>query len=122
MAGKELPGTADRLNSKIREMPTSANPNATADHFARQMAGENTGPRAYADGSKMNNGNCNGCWTIKRADGVTVSFRPGGKASKSTAETTATVDIGKSSAVEELTGNKRRDIKVKFPQISGKKQ
>jgi len=93
-----------------REMPASPNPNATAEDFAFRMLGRQPTPQEVARGELMFGGNCPGCWVGKTQDGVVITFRPAGKATK-TLNDTASVDIN--FITNDI--NNGRPLKLKLP-------
>lgn len=91
-AGK-IPGKPVGGNGTPREVPSSLNPNETAESFAQNVLGRTPTVEELATGAKMNRGNCPGCWIAKAGDGTWVTYRPAGNASSSTLSTTATVEL-----------------------------
>lgn len=115
-----LPGSTSGKLGSPREMPTSINPNATAQDFAMQFLGRPPTAAELARGSAMMQGNCAGCWIAINADGAVISFRPAGKASDGTLPTTATVEIN-SPTINNLnidTKGKPTQLKLKFPLVN----
>ncbi|CUR66303.1 Filamentous hemagglutinin [Achromobacter xylosoxidans] len=108
-AGK-LPGTPGKDLGSPRSMPASANPNATAEHFAEQIF----------DGARIDKlllDDCPGCWRAEAADGTWVTYRPGGQASARTSSTTATVEVN-NDTIRALNADKNGEgnvLKLKFP-------
>ncbi|WP_343651039.1 hypothetical protein [Herbaspirillum sp.] len=116
-----LPGTP--INAKRpwtpRQMPESPNPSATAEDFALRVLGRNPTAEELTRGSRMNKGNCQGCWHAENVDGITVTYRPAGKASKDTLLSTATVELNGPKTINKLNLDERgkpKEIKLKFPQ------
>ena len=108
-----LPGTPIGQIGTPRTMPSSHNPNASANSFAQTILGRRPTTSEYAAGAKMNRNNCTGCWRATLPDGSTVVYRPAGKASTATNPTTATVEIHNSSRFKSI--NNGNDLKFKFP-------
>ena len=108
-----LPGTPIGQIGTPRTMPSSHNPNASANSFAQTILGRRPTTSEYAAGAKMNRNNCTGCWRATLPDGSTVVYRPAGKASTATNPTTATVEIHNSSRFKAI--NNGNDLKFKFP-------
>mgnify|MGYP006916069635 CR=1 FL=1 len=94
-------------------MPGTLNPNATAEDFAVKYLGRKPTSQELAVGSKMNSGNCDGCWRAQTKDGSWVIYRPAGKAGKDTLPTTATVEIKNQTISQFNAGTKQ--LKLKFP-------
>ena len=67
-AGK-LPGKAEKSGIP-REMPKTATPSQTADDFARRYLGRKPNTEDFERGSKMNGGDCSGCWRSQTSDGA----------------------------------------------------
>jgi hypothetical protein len=104
-----LPDTTIR-SGVPREMPSSPNPNATAEDFALRMLGRQPTRQEVAQGEAMFGGNCPGCWVGRNQDGIAITFRPAGKATR-TSNDTASVDINFTTN----SLNNGRPLKLKFP-------
>ena len=108
-AGK-IPGKpSDSRPGSPREVAPSLNPNATAEDFAQAVLGRSPTAKEFAEGARMNKGNCPGCWIAQASDKTWVVYRPAGSASSATLPTTATVELN----------NRTLKIKLKFP-LKGK--
>lgn len=96
------------VNGGAIERPATANPNQTAEQFARDaFNGQTPVSTKPIDGKS-------GAWVAELPDGTHVTYRPAGQASSSTLDTTATVEVN-SPSVKAI--NKNAPAKFKFPQL-----
>jgi hypothetical protein len=110
-----LPGQPIGGPGTPREMPASSAPSATAEDFAVKALGREPTQTEKAIGSRMNKGDCAGCWVASPDDGKSyITYRPAGKASAETASTTSTVEINYKEAGNQI--NNGKPLKLKFPQ------
>ncbi|SDA56855.1 hypothetical protein SAMN03159475_1890 [Pseudomonas sp. NFPP33] len=110
-----LPGQPIGGPGTPREMPASIAPSATAEDFAIKALGRDPTQAERAIGSRMNKGDCAGCWVASPDEGKSyITYRPAGKASAETAPTTSTVEINYREAGNQI--NNGKPLKLKFPQ------
>lgn len=110
-----LPGQPIGGPGTPREMPASSAPSATAEDFAIRALGREPTQAEKAIGSRMNKGDCAGCWVASPDEGKSfITYRPAGKASAETAPTTSTVEINYREAGNQI--NNGKPLKLKFPQ------
>ncbi|PXV58498.1 filamentous hemagglutinin family N-terminal domain-containing protein [Dyella jiangningensis] len=107
-----LPGLGTAGQPRV--MQASLAPSATANDFAVQLLGREPTQAEYLAGStRLNKGNCQGCWMATREDGTTIIYRPEGMATQ-TLGTTATVEINNPRF--QSVNNGEKQLKLKFPQ------
>lgn len=117
-ASQSLHVQIDGAVTNTGTLPESPNPSATAEDFALRVLGRNPTAEELTRGSRMNKGNCQGCWHAENVDGITVTYRPAGKASKDTLPSTATVELNGPDTINKLNLDKNgeaSEIKLKFP-------
>ncbi len=100
-----LPGRASDGLGSPREMPQTLNPNETAERFAMEFFGGSKPAHAKPLGD--------GAWSAETTDGIYVTYRPAGKASGATKNTTASVDLNSKSI--SVTNANAKLLKLKFP-------
>lgn len=115
LAAGKLPGRGKVGDP--RDMHETPNPNATAEDFAVKVLGRWPTNDELAKGRamKFKGQPCTGCWVARSDDGSTfVTYRPSGFASEATRQSTATVEVNRST-VEAF--NSGKPLKLKFPML-----